>query len=131
MIGLDTNVIVRYIVRDDPVQSAKATQIFEQQISESDPGFVSVVALVETVWVLERFYRYRRAEILDEVERLLMRDSLIIERESEVVSAWTAVEETGVEFADALIAACGAAAGCLYTLTFDRRALRLPGFETA
>ena len=56
MIGLDTNVVVRYLTQDDAVQSAKATDLFERGLTEEEPGFVSVVAMVETAWVLERVY---------------------------------------------------------------------------
>lgn len=129
MIGLDTNVIVRYLTQDDPHQSPKATDIFEHRLSRLQPGFVSLVALVETVWVLQRLYRYSSADILDELERLLKLDSLVIERESDVVVAWATVKDVGGQFADALIAACGLSAGCSSTLTFDRPPLRLPGFE--
>ncbi len=54
MIGLDTNVLIRYLAQDDPVQSAKATEIIERQLTEESPGFVSVVAMAEIAWVLER-----------------------------------------------------------------------------
>ena len=56
MIGLDTNVVVRYLTQDDAVQSAKAIELFERGLSEEQPGFVSVVAMVETAWVLELVY---------------------------------------------------------------------------
>ena len=56
MIGLDTNILVRYLAQDDPVQSPKATELIERHLTEENPGFVSVVAMVETVWVLDRAY---------------------------------------------------------------------------
>jgi predicted nucleic-acid-binding protein len=59
MIGLDTNILVRYLAQDDPVQSPKATELIERQLTEENPGFVSVVAMVETVWVLDRAYVLR------------------------------------------------------------------------
>ena len=58
MIGLDTNILVRYLTGDDPIQSAKAREVFEQRLSARNPGFVSVVAMVETVWVLDRAYGF-------------------------------------------------------------------------
>jgi predicted nucleic-acid-binding protein len=131
MIGLDTNVVVRYLVQDDPVQSRKATEIFERRLSSRNPGFISVVAIAETVWVLDRAYRFSDEDIVAAIERTLHTDVLVVEREQEVFAAMTALKEGRGAFADALIGALGAAAGCSATLTFDRRALRLSEFELA
>jgi predicted nucleic-acid-binding protein len=131
MIGLDTNVLVRYITQDDPVQSAKAIEWIEGRLTPQSPGFVSVIAMVETVWVLERGYELSDQDIAAIVERLLQTEVLIIESEQEVFTAMTAVKEGDGSFADALIAALGDKAGCSGTITFDRRALRLRGFEPA
>jgi len=129
MIGLDTNVLVRYLAQDDPVQSPKATQLLERRLSEDDPGFVSVVAMVETVWVLDRAYGLADQEIAAAIERTLQADVLAIESEQEVFTAMIALKEGRGSFADALIAALGAKAGCSRTLTFDEKAARLSGFE--
>jgi predicted nucleic-acid-binding protein len=131
MIGLDTNVVVRYLTQDDPLQSRKATQIFDHQLTALEPGFLSVVTMVETVWVLERAYGFIDQEIAGAVERLLQTDVLLIENEQEVFTAMIALKQERGSFADALIAALGAKAGCKHTLTFDQKALRLPGFESA
>ncbi|MBI1868517.1 MAG: type II toxin-antitoxin system VapC family toxin [Methylocystis sp.] len=129
MIGLDTNVLVRYLAQDDPVQSPKATDVMERLLTEDDPGFISVVAMIETVWVLERAYGLADHEIAAAVERTLQTDVLFVESEQEVFTAMIALKEGNGSFADALIGALGARAGCSRTLTFDRRASRLPGFE--
>ena len=71
MIGLDTNVLVRYLTQDDPSQARLATELIERRLSEQDPGFISVVAMVETAWVLERAYGLRAADIAAVIERLL------------------------------------------------------------
>jgi predicted nucleic-acid-binding protein len=128
VIGLDTNILVRFIVEDDPDQSAAASRVINV-LGEADPGFVSLVAIAETVWVLERAYRRSDAEIARVLERLLQIESLVVQSEQEVFSATIALKEGKGAFADALIAALGAKAGCRATLTFDRKALRLPGFE--
>jgi predicted nucleic-acid-binding protein len=129
MIGLDTNILVRYFAQDDPVQSHKATVVMEQRLTEQSPGFVSIVALAETVWVLERSYRLRKQEIAIVIERILGADALLVEHEAEVATALTALWEGRGSFADALVGAINAQAGCSRTLTFDRKALRLPGFD--
>jgi len=131
MIGLDTNLLVRYLTQDDPLQSPKATEIIEQRLTEQDPGFVSIVAMVETVWVLERAYRLPAHEIAAAVKRMLQTDVLEIENEQEVFTAMIALKQGQVSFADSVIAALGARAGCSYTLTFDRTAARSRGFKLA
>lgn len=131
MIGLDTNVLIRYVVQDDPVQSRKAVELIEQNLSELEPGFVSVVVLAEFAWVLGRAYRMADQDIAATIEGILQSDVLMVERELEVYSALSAVKEGRGSFGDALIGALGQRAGCTQTLTFDRGALRLPGFALA
>jgi predicted nucleic-acid-binding protein len=131
MIGLDTNVLVRYVTQDDPVQSAKATAWIEGRLTPDNPGFISVVAMAETVWVLERTYGLADRDIAAFIERLLQADVLVIENEQQVFAAMVTLKESQGSFADALIAALGAKAGCFDTLTFDQKALRLPGFAPA
>jgi predicted nucleic-acid-binding protein len=129
MIGLDTNILVRYLAQDDLVQSAKATEILERRLTEKNQGFVSVVAMVETVWVLDRAYGFTALEIATAVERLLQIEVLVVENEQEVFSAMVALKQGRGFFADALIAELGARVGCARTLTFDQKAVRLSGFE--
>lgn len=131
MIGLDTNLIVRYLAQDDPVQSASATEIIEQRLTEDNPGFVSIVAMVETVWVLDRAYGLPAQKIAAAVERMLQTDVLIVENEQEVFSAMIALREGQGSFSDAVISGLGIRAGCSFTLTFDRKALRLAGYRRA
>ena len=129
MIGLDTNILVRYLAQDDPVQSPKATELIERRLSEENPGFVSVVAMVETAWVLDRAYGLAGREIAAAIERTLQADVLVVEDEQEVFAAMIALREGHGSFADALIGGLGGRAGCTHTLTFDQKASRLPGFE--
>ena len=129
MIGLDTNVLVRYMAQDDPIQSKIATDFIERRLTDSDPGFTSIVAMAETAWVLQHAYGLSGAEVARAIERTLQADVLVIENEQEIFTAMVALKEGRGSFADALIAALGARAGCSATVTFDRRALRLPGFE--
>jgi predicted nucleic-acid-binding protein len=121
MIGLDTNILIRYLTQDDRVQSAKATEILEHRLTPNNPGFVSVVAMVEIVWVLDRAYGLRSRAIATAVERLLQVEVLTIEHEQEVFTAMVALKQGRGSFADALIAELGARAGCTRTLTFDQK----------
>jgi len=129
MIGLDTNILIRYLTQDDRAQSAKATEILEHRLTKNNPGFVSVVVMVETAWVLDRAYGLTAQETATAIERLLQVEVLAIENEQEVFTAMVALKQGRGSFADALIAELGARAGCTRTLTFDQKAIRLPGFE--
>jgi predicted nucleic-acid-binding protein len=129
VIGIDTNVLVRYLAQDDPHQSAVATQLFEHRLSAAHPGFISIVAITETAWVLGRAYRLGGQDIAAAIERVLQADALVVQNEQEVFTSMIALKEGRGSFADALIGALGAAAGCSCTVTFDRKALRLGKFE--
>jgi predicted nucleic-acid-binding protein len=129
MIGLDTNVVVRYLAQDDPVQSPQATELIERRLGAENPGFVSIVAMAETAWVLERIYGLRPEELAAVIERMLQVDVLVLENEQEVFAAMIAVKEGLGSFADALIGALGIRAGCSYTVTFDQQALRIATFR--
>jgi predicted nucleic-acid-binding protein len=131
MTGLDTNVLVRYFAQDDPVQSKKSTEIMERRLTEDDPGFISIVALVETVWVLSRAYDVSDNEIASVIEGMLQSDTLVVQNEQEVFTAVAAVRAGRGSFADALISSLSAWAGCVSTLTFDKKTGRLDGFELA
>ena len=108
MIGLDTNILVRYLAQDDPVQSAKATEIIERRLTEENPGFVSAVAMVETVWVLDRAYGLGSGEIAAAIERTLQINAIVVENEQEVFNAMIALKQGKGSFADAIILALGA-----------------------
>jgi predicted nucleic-acid-binding protein len=125
MIGLDSNVLVRYLAQDDDAQSARATRLIEKEISDSNPGYVSLVALVETCWVLKRLYAATAAEIEQTVQDLLDARQLTIERRSAVKAALAACAASAGEFADALIAATCLAEGCERVVTFDKGAAKV------
>jgi len=129
MIGLDSNILVRYFTQDDPLQAAIATEVIEQRLSEGEPAFISVVTMAETAWVLDRHYHFSRAQIATAIESALSTAALLVEDEAEVFTALIALRDGHGEFADALIGALCAKAGCSRVLSFDRGALRLPGFE--
>ena len=127
MNGLDTNILIRYLTQDDPIQSPKATEIIELRFTREHPGFISLVTMAETVWVLGSVYALPDREIADTVERMLQADTLVVQNEQQVYTAMVALRQGWGAFADALIGALGAWAGCDSTLTFDKKALRLAG----
>lgn len=129
MIGLDTNILVRYLAQDDPIQSPQATQIIELRLTETQPGFISLVTMAETVWVLDSLYGMSDREIASAIERILQADTLSVQNEQEVFTAMSILKTSSGSFSDALIAALGTWAGCSSTLTFDKKAIRLQGFK--
>ena len=130
MMGLDTNVLLRYLAQDDPKQSPRATEIVERRLSEQEPGFVSLVTILEVVWVLKSLFKRSRQEIANDLEMLLAADTLEVQNEQEVYLAVVSLRNGVGTFEDALIGSLGAWRGCSETLTFDENAAkRLHGFE--
>jgi len=129
VIGLDTNVIVRYLVQDDPRQSAAATRFVERTISPENPGFIAGITLCEVVWVLAECYGADRARIKSVLEGLLTSKQLTVEEADLVWKALRAWDVSPADFSDALIGQIVAARGGEKTVTFDRAAAKLPGFE--
>ena len=132
MIGLDTNILLRYLVQDDPVQSPRATEIMTRRLTQQDPGFISLVTVIETVWVLRSLYQRSRQEIASDIEMVLAADTLEVQNEQEVYHAVVALRNGAGSFEDALIGSLGIWRGCIETLTFDEKAAqRLRGFSLA
>ena len=123
MTGLDTNVLVRYVMQDDPRQSPRATRLIEA-LSADAPGFVPVVALVELVWVLSGSYGLDRKQIATVLDTLLRSKELVIDRAEPVTQALHRYSSAGADFADALIERIAAAAGCTTTMSFDAGAVK-------
>jgi predicted nucleic-acid-binding protein len=121
VIGLDTNVVVRYLTEDDPAQARVAARMIDS-LSKENRGFLSLVVIVELVWVLEDSYNFKKNEIVKVIENLLGSEELIVERAEVVVKALGTFRVNRAGFADCLIERCGDAAECKYTATFDRHA---------
>ena len=124
MIGLDTNVLVRYLTQDDPDQAAQATRILEEELTGDDPGFIGLVVLVETIWVLRRLYKASPEEIRETVNDLLGSRSILIENRHVVARAVATSEKNASDFADSIIAASALDVGCRKIVSFDRGAIR-------
>jgi len=130
MIGLDTNVLLRYLTQDDPAHSARATEIIERRLTAEEPGFISLVSVLEVVRVLKSLFKRSRLQIANDIEMLLAADTLEIQNEQEVYTALVALRNGSGTFEDALIGSLGAWRGCSATLTFDEGAAkRLHGFQ--
>ncbi|MDE3149361.1 MAG: type II toxin-antitoxin system VapC family toxin [Acidobacteriota bacterium] len=128
MIGLDTNVLLRYFLNDDPLQSPKARHIISS-LTSADPGWVGISAVLEFVWVLTSKNRAQRSLIAATLDQLLAQDTVVVEQDKVVALAVRQFRFSRAEFADCLIAASAQAAGCTRTVTFDRIAARDAGME--
>ena len=126
MIGLDTNVLVRYIMQDDARQAAKATKLVEGLTAE-EPGFIALVSVVELVWVLSSFYGLDRAQIASALDVILRSKQLVVDQAEHVVRALRAYGAGNADFADCLIERTAVAAGCARTMTFDVAASKTAG----
>ena len=126
MIGLDTNVLVRYIMQDDPKQSAKATKLVESLTGE-EPGFVPLVSVVELVWVLSSCYDLTREQLTQALEALLRAKQLVVDQADQVARALRAFAAGTADFADCLIERTASSAGCAKTMTFDLAASKTAG----
>ena len=126
MIGLDTNVLVRYIMQDDPRQSAKATLLIESLTLDA-PGFVSVISMVELGWVLSSSYELTREQLAQALGAILRTKEFVVDRADQIFRALRVFKATSADFADCLIERSAAAAGCERTMTFDVGAAKVAG----
>lgn len=129
MIGIDTNVLLRLLVRDHDAQARAAERFITTHCTSEDPGYVSRVVIVEIVWALKVIYDYGRSQIAAAIRGLLDVSELEIESADEVHAAVADFETSAAGFADCLLARTNAAAGCEHTVTLDRKAAKLVGFQ--
>ncbi len=123
MIGLDTNVLARYIMQDDSRQSPMATRLVES-LSAQAPGFVPLVVVVELAWVLSSAYDLDRAQLVKAFDALLRTKEIVVDRAETVWKALRVFQSANADFADCLIERSASVAGCDQTMTFDRGAVK-------
>lgn len=126
MIALDTNVLVRYLVRDDEAQAATARSLMSS-LTADQPGFVCREVILELVWVLERAYGLSREDIADALEQLVSTDVLVIEAGADVAQAAFSYGTGSTGFSDLMILAAAERSNALPLHTFDRKAVRQEG----
>jgi len=128
MIGLDTNVIIRYLTQDDPRQAKKASSLIENKLNVKEPGFITLIVLVELVWVLESCYSQGKEEILNVLQGLLTTRQLVVEKADIAYLAMKHYTSATADFSDALIMVISEREGCSKVMTFDKNA-RSVGME--
>lgn len=129
MIGLDTNVLVRYLVQDNPRQSALATKYIETQCSSESPCFIDQIVLCELAWVLESNYEQDRVQIAAIIEGLLQVGQLEVMEPDIVWRALADYRKSNADFPDHLVARVNESRGCQATLTFDKKAAKQSLFQ--
>ena len=122
MIGLDTNVVIRYLVQDDPAQTAIANRIFEKEMTSVNKGLICPIVLCEIVWVLLRAYKQKKEKVQEVIRTLLLADHIEMQHRDSVWKALRDFEQGSADFSDFLIAHINQECGATFTLTFDRSA---------
>lgn len=122
MIGLDTNVLVRYLTQDEPAQSLVASNFIEKNLSVNQPGIISHIVLCEVTWVLARAYKYSRTQVAEVLNAILTCQEFQVESADLAILAWHDFLQGHADFSDYLLARTHQQLGASYTVTFDRKA---------
>jgi predicted nucleic-acid-binding protein len=127
--GLDTNVLARYLTEDDPVQSRRAADLIRTVTIRGGRCYISAIVLCELAWVLRRAYRVSQRDLVETLDRILATTQFVIGDKDLVRQGLDAYRAGRADFADYVIGAVHADAGCAKTATFDRRLRGAGGFQ--
>jgi predicted nucleic-acid-binding protein len=131
MLGIDTNVLVRFLVRDEEAQFEKARKLLKRELATGKRVFINQLVLLETEWVLRSRYGLSKTQLIETISGLLDALDVQFEDESAVEEALFIWRDSAADFADCLISARNRRLGCRSTATFDAKASKLPGFISA
>ena len=131
MLGIDTNVLVRFLVRDDQTQFEKVRKLLKREVSNGRRVFINQLVLLETEWVLRSRYGLAKTQMLETISGLLDALDVQLEDEPSIEEAVFVWRDANADFADCLIGARNRRLGCKATATFDTKASKLPGFTAA
>jgi len=131
MIGIDTNILVRYLTQDDEAQSAIATKIINQYENNAESVFISNIVLCELIWVLERGYKYSKKEIVSVMQITLSTIEFAFEYHEILWLSLSDYEKYQADFSDILLGKINHLHGCEYTVTFDAKASNLKEFRNS
>ena len=118
MIGLDTNVLVRFIMQDDDIHSPKANTLIEA-LEPDNPGFITLLSIIELNWILSACYALKREQVAQAILSIMRCKVFIVERADQVLRALRVFNKGKADFADCLIERIASSAGCSQTMTFD------------
>jgi predicted nucleic-acid-binding protein len=128
MIGLDTNLLVRYLTQDDAAQAKQAARIIDAAIEADEDLYLNHIVVCELTWVLSRAYGYAKDELLGVLEKILAAGQFAFEDKDSLWRALEAFRSSSADFADGLIGVKNSTAGCRTTVTLDRAAAGLGNF---
>lgn len=128
-VGLDTNILVRYLTQDDPNQAKKANKLMDNYINKKQSLFINNIVFCELIWVLERGYKYSRQQIAGCIKNLLCSQEFAFEHLDVLWISLQKYDKENMDFADVLISELNATYGCIFTYSFDNKASRLPNFK--
>ena len=131
MLGIDTNILVRFLVQDDEAQFEKARKLIKREVSAGSRVFVNQLVLMETEWVLRSRYSVPKNQLIETISGLLDANDVLFEDEPAIEEAIFIWKEFTADFADCLIGAKNRRAGGRATATFDAKAAKVPGFVSA
>ena len=129
MKGIDTNILIRFLIGDDEQQATKVYKLFKTAESEKNEFFVPLLVVLELIWVLESVYQITRVEILDSISDLVLMPVLRFENKSGVQQFVFAAQENNYDLSDLLIAHSAKVNGCEVVLTLDKKASKFNLFE--
>jgi len=131
MKGIDTNILVRFLVGDDKQQAKKVYNIFKKTELDKKELFVPLLVVLELIWVLESVYEIPRTEILDSISELILMPILLFEHQSTLQQFTSAAQGNKYDLSDLLIAHSAKTQGCETVITFDKKASKFQLFELA
>ncbi len=131
MKGIDTNILIRFLIGDDELQAKKVYKIFKKTESEKNELFVPLLVMLELIWVLESVYEIPRADILESISELLLMPILKFEQQSALQQFTHAAQGNKYDLSDLLISHSAKAQGCETVITFDKKASKFILFELA
>jgi len=129
MIGLDTNILLRYLTKDDTAQTGLVYELIDDGIIKGEIFYINTIVVCEIIWVLSRIYKFSKSQIVTVLEALLDTDGLIIHEEDSVAESVEIYRNSKMDFSDILIAVTNRNAGVSYTATFDKKAAALKDFN--
>lgn len=129
MIAIDTNILIRYITQDHPKQAKLAEELLEKHCSPINPGWINLLVVAETFWVLERTFKIPKVQLLEIFKDILTTEEFSVEDSEIVYEALKDYEKRTADFIDYIIARRNLAGGYKITYTFDKKAARHPGFK--
>lgn len=129
MIGLDTNVLVRFLIQDDPLQAQKATHFIEKAAQNENDLYLGNIVCCELVWVLESVYEMEKSAVIECLEKILATTQFMIENKDQIYLAIQDFKTSKADFSDCLIGRLNQFGGCEYTVTFDNGTKNLSYFK--